>query len=353
MTKDAISGASLLTELALVYARTGRHAAALDLLERLLAQPTMVAPPLLRYDPRWQALSDEPRFQRLSGWRPALTQIPAEDRPATASHWTSHVYRRHAALFYDVEAALFQNDQLTGQELDLATELGRRVDAPVGSPVVDLACGPGRHSRELARRGFAVTGVDLSPPFLAMARAASAAAGVPPPRLLGADLRRLGLAPGSFDTALLLGNSFGYFSDEENRAILEQIRRILRPGGLLCMEITNRDAYLERFEPYQDEVVRGRHYPELRCQWWKRWDPQTRRVHTIERHSHAATGEVIYEGPYDVRLYGWRELRGLLGEAGFPEPVRAPFTPALDSLAGGLGETFGAMSEVLFVAARG
>ncbi len=277
----------------------------------------------------------------------------AARRPPAAPHWTSLVYRRHADLFYDVEAALFQNEHLTRQELDLVTELGQRVGAPLRSPVVDLACGPGRHGRELARRGFAVTGADLSQPFLAMARAADGAAGTPPPRLLCTDLRRPGLAPRSFEAALLLGNSFGYFSDDENRAILEQIRRILRPSGLLCMEVTNRDAYLERLEPYQEELVRGHLYPELRCQWWKRWDPDTRRVHTLERHSSAATGEVIYEGPYDVRLYGWRELRGLLRDAGFPDPACSPFTPALESLADGLGETFGAMSEVLFVAAHG
>jgi SAM-dependent methyltransferase len=270
-----------------------------------------------------------------------------------AAHWTHLVYRRHADLFYDVEAALFQNDQLTRQELDLVTELGRRVGAPLASPIVDLACGPGRHGRELARRGFAVTGADLSQPFLAMARAASGPAGPPLPRLLCTDLRRPGLAPQSFDTALLLGNSFGYFSDEENRAILEQIRQILRPGGLLCMEVTNLEAYLDRLEPYQEELVHGRRYPELRCQWWKRWDPETRRVHTLERHSRAATGEVIYEGPYDVRLYGRSELRGLLREAGFPDSACSPFTPSLASLADGLGETFGAMSEVLFVAVRG
>lgn len=278
---------------------------------------------------------------------------PGLSRQRPEPHWTSLVYRRHAELFYDVEAALFQNEQLTRQELDLVGELGRRVRAPLGSPVVDLACGPGRHGRELARRGFAVTGADLSQPFLAMAQASAAAAGAPPPRLLSTDLRQLGLAPGSFASSLLLGNSFGYFSDQENLAILAEMRRILRPGGLLCLEVTNRDAYLDRFEPYQEETIHGRVYPELRCQWWKRWDPETRRIHTVERHSRAATGEVVYEGPYDVRLYGWRELRGLLRQAGFPDPVSSPFTPDLESLAGGLGETFGAMSEVLFVAARG
>ena len=66
MSKDALSGADLLTDLALVYSRTGRRKEALDVLERLLSQPTPVAPPMLRYDPRWRTLADEPRFRRLA-----------------------------------------------------------------------------------------------------------------------------------------------------------------------------------------------------------------------------------------------------------------------------------------------
>ena len=211
-------------------------------------------------------------------------------RPETAPHWTDLVYRRYAALFYDVEAALFQNEALTRQELDRVVELGRRVGAPLGGPVADLACGPGRHSLALARRGFAVTGIDLSEPFLIRARAARSRRlqGLPPPNFVCADLRQLALADHSFNSVLLLGNSFGYFSDAENRAILGQMRRILRPGGLFCLEITHREAYLEALEPYEEEVISRRRQTELRCQWWKEWDPDTRRVRTLERHSLAA-----------------------------------------------------------------
>lgn len=280
-------------------------------------------------------------------------------RPAVASeprsHWTSTVYRRHADLFYDVEAALFQNETLTRQELSRVAALGRRVGAPLAAPIADLACGPGRHSLALARRGFAVTGVDLSEPFLFRARAAAGRLlpGLPKPRFVCGDLRRLALADAGFEAVLLLGNSFGYFSDGENRAILEQMRRILRPGGLLCVELTHREAYLDSMVPYEEEQVDCRRYRRLRCQWWKSWDPAARRVTTLERHSRVDTGEVVYEGPYDVRLYGWEELRALLLESGLHDPERASFSPAPESLADGLGETFGAMSEVLFVAARG
>lgn len=270
-------------------------------------------------------------------------------------HWTRVVYRDHAELFYDVEAALFQNARLTRLELDRVAELAQRIGAPLKSPLVDLACGPGRHTLELARRGFEVTGVDLSEPFLTRARAGGArlAGTAPAARFVCSDLRQLGLAAASFDSVLLLGNSFGYFSDDDNRAILDEMRRILRPGGLLCMEITHREAYLAALVPYEEETIRGHRHDGLRCQWWKSWNPGSRRIVTMERHSRVDTGEVVYEGPYEVRLYGWRELRRHLLASGFGSPRRMSFSPSIETLAGGLGETFGAMSEVLFVAARG
>lgn len=266
-------------------------------------------------------------------------------------HWTDVVYRDNAELFYDVEAALFQNTRLTELELDCVAALAERLGTALASPTADLACGPGRHGLALAARGHRVTGIDLSAPFLRMARAAAAGNGADHrQRLVCGDLRRLPCADGAFRTALLLGNSFGYFSDAEDLAILREVRRILRPGGLFCLEITRREAYLAGLEPYEEETVRGRRHPELRCQWWRRWDPATRRVYMRERHSVPATGELVYEGPYDLRLYGWDELRALLRRAGFRRPVQASFTPSAETLAGGLGETFGAMGEVRFVA---
>ena len=70
--RDAISGTNHLIELAQVYARTGRRQEAVELLERLLAQPAPISAALLRIDPRWRPLADESGFRRLiaGGGRP-------------------------------------------------------------------------------------------------------------------------------------------------------------------------------------------------------------------------------------------------------------------------------------------
>ena len=65
--RDAISGTYRLIDLAEVYAFTGRRQEAIELLERLLAQPAPLSAALLRLDPRWRPLAEEPGFQRLVG----------------------------------------------------------------------------------------------------------------------------------------------------------------------------------------------------------------------------------------------------------------------------------------------
>ena len=67
LSREAYKGGSLLGAQALIESRTGRQDAALDKLERLLSIPSMLARPLLRVDPAWDALRTHPRFRRLVG----------------------------------------------------------------------------------------------------------------------------------------------------------------------------------------------------------------------------------------------------------------------------------------------
>lgn len=111
---------------------------------------------------------------------------------------------------------------------------------PEGARVLDLACGWGRHSVELARAGHRVTGLDLSPTLLARARKRAAAAGVEVEWVRG-DMREPGRA-GEFDAVLSLYSSLGYFlSDEEDLHVLRSARDALRPGGVFLLETMHRD----------------------------------------------------------------------------------------------------------------
>jgi SAM-dependent methyltransferase len=109
-----------------------------------------------------------------------------------------------------------------------------------GESVMDLCCGQGRHAVELARRGYAVTGLDLSAEYLRLTEAAAASVGV---RLetVEADMRAIP-AEGRFDALINMYSSFGYLESEADDAmVLTAIGRALRPGGRALLDLLNRE----------------------------------------------------------------------------------------------------------------
>jgi SAM-dependent methyltransferase len=109
-----------------------------------------------------------------------------------------------------------------------------------GGSVLDLCCGPGRHSVEFARRGFHVTGVDRSPFLLEKARehAARSAASV---EWVQQDMRHF-VRPASFDLTCSLFTSFGYFEeDQDDLRVLRNIHQSLKENGVLIIELLGKE----------------------------------------------------------------------------------------------------------------
>lgn len=102
------------------------------------------------------------------------------------------------------------------------------LDGP--SDVLDVPCGNGRHSLELAKNGHHVTGFDLSEEFLAQAQSASDAV-----RWVHGDMRKLDYA-GEFNGAFCFGNSFTYLDSEQAAEFFQSIARSLKPGGRFALE---------------------------------------------------------------------------------------------------------------------
>lgn len=127
--------------------------------------------------------------------------------------------------------------EITAQEV---AAVGARV--PAGARVLDICCGTGRHTVPLVSAGYHTTGIDRDLPALRAARAAA-----PDADLLALDMRHLGaLRGGTFDAALLLWQSFGYFTSAENDAVLARIARVLHPGGLLLIDLVHPAWYRAR-----------------------------------------------------------------------------------------------------------
>jgi SAM-dependent methyltransferase len=116
-----------------------------------------------------------------------------------------------------------------------------------GARVLDLACGRGRISIPLAQRGCRVTGVDLSPRSLELARRDSASAGVEL-ELIERDMRELD-AKGEFDAVLNVFSSFGYFPTQaDDERVLANVSRALVPGGLFLIDTLNTVALARDFK---------------------------------------------------------------------------------------------------------
>ncbi|HEV7428968.1 MAG TPA: class I SAM-dependent methyltransferase [Thermoanaerobaculia bacterium] len=103
-----------------------------------------------------------------------------------------------------------------------------------GRAILDVACGAGRHSIPLARRGYGVTGLDLSTTFLDEARRRSEGEQLSIEWHRG-DMRELPWRD-RFDGALCFGNSFGYCERDGTRAFVRTLAASLKPGAAFVLE---------------------------------------------------------------------------------------------------------------------
>lgn len=179
-----------------------------------------------------------------------------------------------------------------------------------GARVLDVPCGEGRHAVELARLGYRVTGVELHPGTLAVARDAAEDQGLEIEWIQG-DMRNLG-DEARFDAAVCYWTSFGYFDDEGDRAFLAGLNRTLVPGGHLLMELRVAESLLPKLQPRDWSRVGDAVLLEER-----RYVPATGRVET--EWTLVMDGESVRRSS-SIRLYTCREILDRLADAGFVDP---------------------------------
>ena len=189
-------------------------------------------------------------------------------------------------------------------EADQHAELvARELGEPRPRAVLDLACGAGRHTAALRHRGYRTLGVDLSLTLLAV----MAERGLP--RVAG-DMRRLPFADATFDWVLNFFTSFGYFElERENFLVLEEIVRVLTPGGRFLIDTLNPPYALAHLEPREVQQT-GEHRVEI-----ERWyDAGSKRINKrIRVHDPGAPPRSFLES---VRAYDAAEVTAGLRQAG-------------------------------------
>ena len=123
------------------------------------------------------------------------------------------------------------------------------VPLPAAARILDLCCGPGRHSLELGRRGFAVTGVDRTQSYLAAARVKAEQEHLDGVEFQVGDMRTY-RQPESFDLVLNLSTSFGYFEDPaEDKLVLQNMYASLRQGGKVVIDVLGKEVLARKFGP--------------------------------------------------------------------------------------------------------
>ena len=105
-----------------------------------------------------------------------------------------------------------------------------------GSHLLDVPCGNGRLSLELASRGYQVTGVDIAEEFIEEARVKGANTGqTPVPQFVLGDMRNIEDV-GVYDGAYCFGNSFGFLAYADMEKFLKGVARALKPGAHFIIE---------------------------------------------------------------------------------------------------------------------
>nr|WP_042196203.1 class I SAM-dependent methyltransferase [Kibdelosporangium sp. MJ126-NF4]CEL22465.1 Methyltransferase type 11 [Kibdelosporangium sp. MJ126-NF4]CTQ89321.1 Methyltransferase type 11 [Kibdelosporangium sp. MJ126-NF4] len=180
-----------------------------------------------------------------------------------------------------------------------------------GTRVLDLCCGPGLWLAPLVRRGYQVTGVDLSPVMLAEAKIAC-----PDAELVCEDMLEFSRPRNSdaaqFDVVLNVFTSFGYLDDaKDNLRVLRNAHTSLAPGGQLIVDVMGKEVLAGWIgRPKTVDVDGG--YVLMRDTILDDWT-RLRTDWTLVR------GDTARHAVIECFLYSAAELKDMFRQAGFED----------------------------------
>ena len=190
-----------------------------------------------------------------------------------------------------------------------------------GACVLDLCCGTGRHSLELARQGFQVIGVDRTLSYIKEAKKRATAENLKI-KFVQEDMRTY-LSPETFDAVINFYTSFGYFENpEENKQVLNNVYLSLKPGGKLLIDVIGREVFAriisfrqrEWFEAngvfYLQESKPIENWEKIENRWIRFKDNEKKEIIVIHRlYSETELSSLLFEADFrTVDLFG--ELNG-------------------------------------------
>ena len=217
-------------------------------------------------------------------------------------NWYEDIFNRQ--IFFDLYSE--EDIRIAPQEVESIVKL---LHLQPGLSILDVCCGYGRHAIELAKRGYEVTGIDLSPKQIGVAIQRAKEAGLAINFVVG-DAREMKFQ-NEFDITLNLFLSFGYFQEEmDNLKMLEKIARATASDGLFLMDLWNREKQIRDFTPKEIEE-----HGEIIIE--KRWhfDPWEGRLNWENTVIFPDRRKESWE--HSIRAYTLVELKNILNEVGF------------------------------------
>ncbi|GAB1532877.1 MULTISPECIES: class I SAM-dependent methyltransferase [Brevibacillus] len=215
-----------------------------------------------------------------------------------AEEWFERSFREDYVLVYR-----HRDDSAADGEI---ANLLERLPVKDTGRVLDLCCGSGRHSRALARRGYEVVGVDLSPVLLQLAEEQNT---YPQLSFARCDMRDIPFRE-EFDIVVNLFTSFGYFStDEENTNVIRNMAQALKTKGEVVIDFLNAAYVIDNLVPHSTKEVSGMLIKE------ERWvqDGFVKKRILISDESSNEPREYMEQ----VRLFSAEQMIAMLTEAGF------------------------------------
>ena len=202
---------------------------------------------------------------------------------------------------------LFPEQRFAAAEEQMTQALA--LTKPAGKSVLDLCCGPGRCSMALAKRGFAVTGVDRTKYLLDKARtkAVTAHAKI---EWVQKDMRDF-VRENSFNLVLSMFTSFGYFDDQaDDLRVLKNIKTSLKPGGACLMELLGKEYLAKIFQPTISTVLADGTIVVQRHEIFDDWTRVRNEWLMLKK-------DRVRRFRFHHRVYSGQELRTLMEGAGF------------------------------------
>ena len=200
--------------------------------------------------------------------------------------------------------------QRIADAVEEVTKIIKLLSIQPGSSILDLCCGIGRHSLELARRGYQVTGVDRTRGYLDKARKQAEEEGLNI-EFVQEDMR-LFSRPDAFNNVISMFTSFSYFEDpQEDKRVVENVYESLKVGGGFIIHMHGKETLAKIFTErdwyeYKDDGVIVLQERKVSKNW--SW---------MENRWIMLRGSERIETELSHRLYAGSEIAALLHDCGF------------------------------------